>query len=191
MREPTQASSGVTYERHAIFQWLHIHRVDPVTHVPLKRHRLTPNLNLRQMIEDWASKCIAERAAAEAAAARKVGKAADSNLPTSGSKADGLGAAGDAAAGGGEGPEGAGEGEGVTGAEAGAVHGDLALSSDLEVMEGGVAVVPAAAPTAGDHSAFSDTDGETVAPLDAAHPPSSTAGNTRPPSDNGSAPPLE
>ncbi|KAJ9518483.1 hypothetical protein QJQ45_018518 [Haematococcus lacustris] len=60
MREPTQASSGVTYERHAIFQWLHIHRVDPVTHVPLKRHRLTPNLNLRHLIDDWATKCVAE-----------------------------------------------------------------------------------------------------------------------------------
>ncbi|KAJ9518802.1 hypothetical protein QJQ45_026087 [Haematococcus lacustris] len=60
MREPTQASSGVTYERHAIFQWLHIHRVDPVTHVPLKRHRLTPNLNLRHLIDDWAAKCVAE-----------------------------------------------------------------------------------------------------------------------------------
>lgn len=61
MKEPTQASSGVTYERSAIFQWLHIHRVDPVTHVPLKRHRLTPNLNLRHMIEDWAVKRAAER----------------------------------------------------------------------------------------------------------------------------------
>eukprot|EP00798_Chlamydomonas_sp_ICE-L_P030247 gene30247-35231_t len=53
MREPTSASSGITYERHAIFQWLARHRVDPVTHVPLKRHRLTPNLNLRCMIENW------------------------------------------------------------------------------------------------------------------------------------------
>lgn len=53
MREPTQASSGVTYERTAIFQWLQLHRVDPVTHCPLKRHRLTPNLNLRQLMENW------------------------------------------------------------------------------------------------------------------------------------------
>lgn len=55
MREPTQASSGVTYERSAIFHWLQLHRVDPVTHVPLKRHRLAPNLNLRHMIEAWAT----------------------------------------------------------------------------------------------------------------------------------------
>ncbi|EFJ52638.1 hypothetical protein VOLCADRAFT_102616 [Volvox carteri f. nagariensis] len=53
MREPAQASSGVTYERPAIVQWLDHRRVDPVTHVPLKRHRLAPNLNLRHMIEVW------------------------------------------------------------------------------------------------------------------------------------------
>ncbi|KXZ41998.1 hypothetical protein GPECTOR_227g505 [Gonium pectorale] len=53
MREPAQASSGVTYERPAIMQWLEQRRVDPVTHVPLKRHRLAPNLNLRHMIEVW------------------------------------------------------------------------------------------------------------------------------------------
>jgi len=33
MREPAQASSGVTYEKNAIFQWLAVHRVDPVTQV--------------------------------------------------------------------------------------------------------------------------------------------------------------
>ncbi len=36
MREPAQASSGVTYERPAILQWLEHRRVDPVTHVALK-----------------------------------------------------------------------------------------------------------------------------------------------------------
>jgi hypothetical protein len=169
MREPTQASSGVTYERHAIFQWLHIHRVDPVTHVPLKRHRLTPNLNLRQMIEDWAGKCISERAAAEAAAAQKV----DSEAAGKSSKADGLGL--DDAAGAGEGAE-------MAGAGGRGAHADLAMSSD---MEGGAGDVPAAVRALGDHSAFSDTDGETVAPLGTLEPPSSTAVNTRPPSDNG------
>ena len=58
MREPTSASSGITYERHAIFQWLQLHRVDPVSHVPLKRHRLAPNLNLRCMIENWVSSSV-------------------------------------------------------------------------------------------------------------------------------------
>ncbi|MEW5299957.1 MAG: hypothetical protein WDW36_002925 [Sanguina aurantia] len=53
MREPTQASSGVTYERTAIFKWLDHHRVDPVCHVSVKRHRLTPNLSLRSIIEVW------------------------------------------------------------------------------------------------------------------------------------------
>lgn len=33
MQEPAQASSGVTYEKSAIFQWLSVHRVDPVTQV--------------------------------------------------------------------------------------------------------------------------------------------------------------
>ena len=47
MREPTAASSGLTYERAAILQWLHLHRVDPISKQPMKRHRLTPNLNLR------------------------------------------------------------------------------------------------------------------------------------------------
>lgn len=65
MREPTQASSGVTYDRHAIFQWLQIHRVDPVTHVPIKRHRLTPNLNLRCMIEKWVEVKVGQHAKAQ------------------------------------------------------------------------------------------------------------------------------
>lgn len=77
MKEPTQASSGVTYERSAIFQWLHIHRVDPVTHVPLKRHRLTPNLNLRQMIEDWVVKETAARAASKQGQGSGEGAAAE------------------------------------------------------------------------------------------------------------------
>lgn len=30
-----------------ICRWLQLNRADPITHGPLKRHRLTPNLNLR------------------------------------------------------------------------------------------------------------------------------------------------
>lgn len=86
MKEPTQASSGVTYERSAIFQWLHIHRVDPVTHVPLKRHRLTPNLNLRHMIEDWADARVSERRAQSPGAEQgsEVGDSSDSGNITPG-----------------------------------------------------------------------------------------------------------
>lgn len=53
MYEPTQATSGQTYERSAITQWLQHHRLDPVTHTPLRRRHLSPNLCLRQVMEVW------------------------------------------------------------------------------------------------------------------------------------------
>jgi hypothetical protein len=34
-------------------KWLDHHRSDPVTHAPARRHRLTPNLSLRHLIEMW------------------------------------------------------------------------------------------------------------------------------------------
>ena len=34
-------------------QWLNIRRVCPQTGLTLKRHRLTPNLSLRSLIEAW------------------------------------------------------------------------------------------------------------------------------------------
>ncbi|GBF99252.1 hypothetical protein Rsub_11777 [Raphidocelis subcapitata] len=53
MREPTQATSGITYERTAIMQWLEGSRFDPVTHAPLRRRHLSPNLTLRVLMEPW------------------------------------------------------------------------------------------------------------------------------------------
>ncbi|KAI8472927.1 MAG: hypothetical protein J3K34DRAFT_519304 [Monoraphidium minutum] len=53
MREPTQATSGITYERTAIVQWLENSRFDPVTHAPLRRRHLSPNLTLRVLMEPW------------------------------------------------------------------------------------------------------------------------------------------
>jgi hypothetical protein len=53
MHEPTQSTSGITFERLAITQWLEAHRHDPVTHAPLRRRHLSPNLCLRAIMQDW------------------------------------------------------------------------------------------------------------------------------------------
>ena len=51
MREPAQASSGVTYERSAIFQWLSVHRVDPVTQVSTPCRNACRNAVLFELFE--------------------------------------------------------------------------------------------------------------------------------------------
>ncbi|XP_063680755.1 E3 ubiquitin-protein ligase CHIP-like [Bolinopsis microptera] len=54
MKEPVITPSGVTYERSDLEE--HLQRVghfDPLTRVPLKREKLTPNLAMREVIEHF------------------------------------------------------------------------------------------------------------------------------------------
>lgn len=44
---------GYTYERRAIERWLCSNRTSPLTGLPLKSLRLTPNRSLKAAIEHW------------------------------------------------------------------------------------------------------------------------------------------
>ena len=66
-------------------QWLNIRRVCPVTQVTLKRHRLTPNLSLRTLIEAWIEEKDKEREATlESQAKDKAEHASDSETSQEG-----------------------------------------------------------------------------------------------------------
>lgn len=60
MREPAQSTSGITFERFAIMQWLSTHRHDPITQAAARKRHLSPNHNLRQLMETWMGTKLAE-----------------------------------------------------------------------------------------------------------------------------------
>jgi hypothetical protein len=96
MREPTQATSGITYERTAIVQWLETSRFDPVTHAPLRRRHLSPNLTLRVLMEPWLRDKTQDLRRQKRTRTPAEGAAGDG---ASGDGAAGDGAAGDGTAG--------------------------------------------------------------------------------------------
>eukprot|EP00967_Tisochrysis_lutea_P050216 scaffold61725_cov24-Tisochrysis_lutea.AAC.2 len=58
---PLDAVSSSLASIHVVFDWrLIVHDMPPSLQAPLKRHRLTPNLNLRNMVDDWIASCEAE-----------------------------------------------------------------------------------------------------------------------------------
>ncbi|PSC68138.1 Flowering time control FPA [Micractinium conductrix] len=52
MTDPVLAADGMTYERHAISEWLAFKDVSPTTHMPLPHKLLTPNSVLRSSLID-------------------------------------------------------------------------------------------------------------------------------------------
>eukprot|EP00884_Botryococcus_braunii_P003854 jgi/Botrbrau1/1346/Bobra.0063s0057.1 len=53
MRQPAQTPGGQSYDKAAIMAWLAGHRSDPLSKVPLRKSKLSPNLGLRAAIEQW------------------------------------------------------------------------------------------------------------------------------------------
>ncbi|KAL4577897.1 hypothetical protein LXL04_014012 [Taraxacum kok-saghyz] len=57
MRDPHVASDGFSYEFSAIERWIGMgHNTSPLTNLELEHKRLTPNLTLRSLIQDWHNK---------------------------------------------------------------------------------------------------------------------------------------
>jgi Mg-chelatase subunit ChlD len=52
MKEPVICSDGHTYEREAIEQWLITNNNSPMTRLPIDRYTLTPNIALRNLIQE-------------------------------------------------------------------------------------------------------------------------------------------
>eukprot|EP00961_Rhodomonas_salina_P110464 1486543-Rhodomonas_salina.1 len=53
MKDPVIAADGHSYERAAIEKWLHKHDTSPLTGAQLSNNTLTPNIALRNAIEEW------------------------------------------------------------------------------------------------------------------------------------------
>jgi hypothetical protein len=53
MTDPVSTPNGHTYERANISEWLAGHNTDPFTRIPLTSNQLTPNIALRDAIEEW------------------------------------------------------------------------------------------------------------------------------------------
>ena len=53
MRDPVSTADGQTYDRAAIERWLERNDTSPATGATLPDKRLTPNIALRQAIEEW------------------------------------------------------------------------------------------------------------------------------------------
>ena len=53
MKDPVITSDGHTYERTEIEKWLKEHSTSPVTNLELPNKTLTPNIGLRQSIEEF------------------------------------------------------------------------------------------------------------------------------------------
>jgi hypothetical protein len=53
MLDPVIDAEGITYERHAITQWLENHTTDPTTRVVLVNHTLIPNVAIRSQVDDY------------------------------------------------------------------------------------------------------------------------------------------
>jgi len=52
MKDPVICSDGHTYERNAIERWLITNNNSPMTGLPIDRHTLTPNIALRNLIQE-------------------------------------------------------------------------------------------------------------------------------------------
>lgn len=52
LRDPVVAADGITYERHAITNWLTSHDTSPMTNIPLANLELHPNNLVRTLIEE-------------------------------------------------------------------------------------------------------------------------------------------
>lgn len=61
MENPVMAADGHTYEEAAIQQWLRENETSPVTNAPLVHKHLTPNYNLRSLIQDWKDRRLLHR----------------------------------------------------------------------------------------------------------------------------------
>uniref|UniRef100_A0A383VPS3 U-box domain-containing protein n=1 Tax=Tetradesmus obliquus TaxID=3088 RepID=A0A383VPS3_TETOB len=59
MLEPAVTSSGATYERAAIMEWLRAQKRDPLTSRELRPEQVSPNLALYRAIEEWIESCKA------------------------------------------------------------------------------------------------------------------------------------
>jgi hypothetical protein len=53
MNDPVICSDGHTYERGEIIKWLKTNNTSPKTNIKLKNKKLTPNLSLKMLIDDW------------------------------------------------------------------------------------------------------------------------------------------
>ena len=56
MTDPVLTSNGQCYDRAFIQKWLRQKQVDPITNNKLRDKKLTPNIPLRKMIQDWMDK---------------------------------------------------------------------------------------------------------------------------------------
>ena len=52
MLDPVVDAAGITYERHAIVEWLQTNSTDPATRCVLEHRALVPNVALRSQIDD-------------------------------------------------------------------------------------------------------------------------------------------
>jgi hypothetical protein len=53
MSDPVVAADGHTYERRMIEMWLRPNNTSPMTREPLRDNELHPNLNLKNLIDEW------------------------------------------------------------------------------------------------------------------------------------------
>jgi hypothetical protein len=53
MHDPQVCADGLTYEGHAIREWMRGRGTSPVTGLKLEHRNLTPNHALRFAIQDW------------------------------------------------------------------------------------------------------------------------------------------
>lgn len=65
MEDPVILADGRSYERHAILKWLETSSKSPMTGAVLEHKMVTPNTNLKALIQDWQESHVVEAAARE------------------------------------------------------------------------------------------------------------------------------